>query len=534
MTPPASSSKAHPRAQGVALLMSLTVVLVGWLLSAPPGASPDDGYHLASIWCAEGFHPDRCLEDPGAANSSQVLVPFSTVDLVCFQQEGQRSAACSIDEQASDLQVFTAVKNSNIQRERPNLYYLAMHQLIGDDFSASMARMRGANVALAVILVALTAVAAAPPLRRGFLLTTVVVSVPLGLFLVSSLNTSAWGLVGLGTLWANGLTAISHPGRIHRVAGAALGAAGAAIAFGSRSEAVVHIGITMVALLAVWWTSEQRPSFPWRSRQPRVSGMRRILLIVTLLLTTLAALVSFAPRSAGLADVPTNLAAGYDRLAARGLGDPLLAIAFEVPSLWTGALGHIWGLGALDTPIPTLATLPLSGMFVALLALGLHRAARGRFVAAIIIGGALFAFPTLALLQAGVLVYEQLQPRQFMPLLYLLLGIALFRTRSEPELRLGAGMKILTSVLLGIAHSIALLVTMRRHISGLTEFRYVSFTSPIEWWWASGPSPNVVWAAASVTFFVAVTLIISMFPTEREDGGVDSDASGRGPTLSSG
>jgi len=42
-------------ARAVTLVVALLVVLTGWLLAAPPGASPDDGYHLGSIWCADGF-----------------------------------------------------------------------------------------------------------------------------------------------------------------------------------------------------------------------------------------------------------------------------------------------------------------------------------------------------------------------------------------------------------------------------------------------------------------------------------------------
>lgn len=519
-----TSSTTRPKARawvgGTVLAATLTTVLVGWSLSAPPGASPDDGYHLASIWCAEGFKEGRCLEDPGAPDLSRVLIPFSAPALVCFQQDGQRSAACAIDEQSSDLVVFSQVKESNIRRERPNLYYLAMHQLIGEDFAASMARMRGANIALAVLMVTLTALVAAAPLRRAFLLTTVLTSVPLGLFLVTSLNTSAWGLIGLTTLWANGLTVLDDERRRHRLAGAVLALVGVVLAFGSRSEAVVHIGIiaTVLLMLGVRFPRGASATTDGPARPSLLARSREVALAGVILVTALVGLVSFAPRSAGLDDVLENLIEGHERLSARGLGDPLLAIAFEVPSLWTGALGHIWGLGALDTPIPTLATLPLSGVFVALLALGFRGSARPRFLAALLVGGALFAFPTLALLQAGVLVYEQLQPRQFMALLYLLLGLALVRSRSESEFRLGPGMRRLTLVLISVAHAVALLVTMRRHITGLTEFRYVSFTSPIEWWWTSMPPPNLVWLVTSVAFTIGLALILRAFPEERRGG----------------
>lgn len=497
-----------------ALAASFVVVLGGWLLAAPPGASPDDAYHLASIWCAEGFKEDRCLEDPGAPDMSRVRIPFSTGQLLCFQHDGQKSAACAVEEQRSDFLRFTTVNSSNIRGERPTLYYRAMHQYIGESFSGTMARIRVSNLMTVALMFGLTAAIAVPNVRRAFLLASLIASVPLGLFLMTSLNTTAWGLAGLATLWANGLTAIGHPKRINRMFGALLFVAGAVLALGSRSEATVHVGVTLT-LLAVLWPSF-RPlaadavsrGFTQRLLQRRSAAIAAAVLAIA---TSLTALVVLAPRSARLGDVVSSVLRGYGRLEARGLDSPILSIAFEVPSLWTGALGHIWGLGALDTPIPMLATLPLAGSFVALLTLGLQNASRPRAGAALLAAGALFFFPLFALLQGGRLVYEELQPRQFMALLFVLLGIALIRTPGEARFFINAGMRLVIFLAVSVGHSVALLVTMRRHITGLTEFRYVSFSSEIEWWWASAPPPNVVWAIASLAFAIALALILRLF-----------------------
>lgn len=514
------------RAGGVGLALSFIVVLSGWLLAAPPGASPDDGYHLASIWCAEGFKEDRCLEDPGSPDSSRVRIPFSTSQLLCFQHDGEKSAACATEEHDSDLLMFTTVTRSNIRGERPNLYYRAMHRHIGESFAGTMARIRVSNLLTVAIMFSLTAAAAVADVRRAFLLAALIASVPLGLFLMTSLNTTAWGLAGLATMWANGLTAIGHPKRTNRIFGAVLFVAGAVLALGSRSEATVHVGVTLTILAVLWPTF--RPLTADRSPDgltQRLLRRRGTALAATAfaVATSLTALVVLAPRSARLGDVLSSLISGYGRLKARGLDSPILSIAFEVPSLWTGALGHIWGLGALDTPIPMLATLPLAGTFVALLTLGLQNAPLPRVGAALLAGGALFFFPLLALLQGGRLVYEELQPRQFMALLFVLLGIALIRTPDEPRFAISAGMRAVIFFAASLGHSIALLVTMRRHITGLTEFRYVSFTSDIEWWWASGPSPNIVWAVASVAFSVTLAGVLSLFsasesaaPTKRD------------------
>lgn len=503
--------------QSLGLLVASTVLLGGWLLAAPPGASPDDGYHLASIWCAEGYTAELCLEDPSAPEGSpRVLIPFSTNQLLCFQHDGRQSAACALEAQRTDTVVFSVVNSSNIGRQRPNAYYWFMHQLISDDFSASLTRMRTANLLLVVSMFSLTAALATATVRRAFLLSSLLASVPLGLFLVTSLNTAAWGLTGLVTLWANGMTAMGHEKSKHRRVAFLLMCISAALALGSRSEAVVHIGVTLTVLALIAPSLRAgRTDFPeGRSSQFLGGRWAQVLVLSLATATSLFALVQFAPRSARLASVGSNLQEGYRLLEARGLGNPIVAIAFEVPSLWTGAIGHIWGLGALDTPIPTLATLPIAGSVVALLTLGLHRSARPRFLAALTVAGALFFFPLFALLQAGVLVYEQLQPRQFMALLFLILGVSLVTLPQERPLVLSTGLRGFLLAGLSLAHSVALLVTMRRHISGLVEFRYVNLASEIEWWWPTGPAPNVIWLTASVAFAVGMAIVLQLFATE--------------------
>ena len=511
-----SASRAEIFAASV-LVGAAAVVMSGWLLAAPPGASPDDSYHLASIWCAEGFKDDVCVEDPGAPDLSRVFIPFSAAQLVCFQHDGAKSAACAIEEQQSQIPVLTPVVGSNIRRERPNLYYLAMHQLIGQNLMSSLNRMRAANILVVLAMFSLTALVADPRVRRAFLLSAAVTSVPLGLFLMGSLNTSAWGLAGLASLWANSWTALSHSRRSRRFTATTLAIVGLMLALGARTEAVAHAVFILVALLTLWWgTSSNALRYRRLGKDPD-SVRERNAVTVASVGVALAAIIALAPRSAGLDNLAKNLTSGYSRLAARDIGNPFLTLSFEIPSLWTGGLGglELWGLGALDTPIPSVATLSITGIYVVLLTLGLQGAARPRARVSLFLGGMLFLFPMFALLQAGALVYEGLQPRQFMPLLYVTLGVALLRVPEEADLTLGPGVRRLAVVLLSAAHSVALLVTMRRHTSGLAELRYVSFNSPLEWWWDSAPEPNLVWLVTSVAFVVVISRIVGMLRPDR-------------------
>jgi hypothetical protein len=492
--------------------------MTGWLLAAPPGASPDDGYHLPSVWCAEGFKDGICVEDPGASGRSRALVPQAVSAITCFQYDGSQSAACALQEMQSNAQRLIPTE-TNIRGERPTLYYRAMHRLIGDgsDVAAATARIRTANLITVALMVLLTAGVAQRRVRAAFLLSWLVAAVPLGLFLMTSLNTSAWGLAGLTTVWVNAITVLRHPERSNRIAGAALALVGLVLALGSRTEAVAHVAVITAAVAALWW-------WGLRSRtDPSTDQLRRnvpILGAVAGLVALGSILLLFASDNARLTRLASDLRRGYDRIDARDVGDPFLAIAFEVPSLWVGGLGHIWGLGALDTPIPVLATIPLIGIFVVLLTVGLQQGARARVVAVTLVGAALFAFPTFSLMRDGFLVYEGLQPRQFMAMLFLLLGVALLRLPAERPLVLGRGMRTTIVVGLGLAHSVALLVTIQRHTSGLLpgflgEFRHVSFQREIEWWWASLPHPNIIWAVASIAYLLALIVVVQLFRDEQ-------------------
>ena len=498
------------------LVVSMLVVLAGWLLAAPPGASPDDGYHLGSIWCADGFKDGVCVEDLGSPDGARALIPQSLLALTCFTYDGSQSAACQLRALDQQFQRFVPAA-TNINGERPTLYYRAMHRLIGDgqDVAGSAARIRTANALLTALMVGLTALVARGPLRAAFLLSWAIASVPLGLFLVTSVNTSSWGIAGLTTVWANAITIREHPDRRNRIGAALLVLVGLILGIGSRTEAVAHVAI-IAAILATLWLWERRGAVaPARAKIHHLFAPR-VLSAAAGSLALLGLLYFIAPSSAGLDGLVDNIREGYDRLDARDIGDPFLAIAFEVPTLWAGALGNVWGLGALDTPIPSLASFPLMGAFVGLLSIGLHHGARARVAAVTVAFIALLALPTFSLLQAGLLVYEQLQPRQFMALLFPLLGIALHRLRPEAPLTIGRAGQVATVIALGVGHSVALLVTIQRHTNGLLpgflgEPRHVQFGRDIEWWWAAAPHPDVVWGLASLAYVVLVTSTVRLF-----------------------
>jgi hypothetical protein len=501
-----SSARAKLLLRSTLALLGAVLTLGAWLYASPPGSSPDDGYHLGSIWCAGGYEADRCIEIPGSADPDAALVPAALGQLTCVAGDGRLSAACQNDLYAR-LDGQFAGTPANLSGVRATLYYRAANMLISDDLPAAIARIRVANAALVLVLVGLTAFLAAPDVRRAVLGAWLVASLPHGIFLVTSLNSTAWGLVGLGTMWANTLTALRPAETWRRVSAAVLAITGATMGLGSRTEAAAHLGVILIAIFALWTTDIRRTRFA------RPSGRRSVLLASVLALSSIAFLTFILQQSAVgyLLRSGFGLSNGWDRLVQRGISNPALTLAAESPQLWTGALGT-WSLGWLDTNMPSTVSVSATVAFSTLAAFGLIGASRGRSSAALIIFAAMVLLPVLSLLSVGLVVLESLQPRHYLPLLYVLLGLSLVRSPRQPDLVLSRGTRTALTTALTTGHAIALVINIRRYTTGLTEFLYIDMNRPVEWWWGGlAPSPEAIWALGSLGYGLLAYSVLASF-----------------------
>jgi hypothetical protein len=511
------SSLIEGRPRGIASavigFMAAAVVLAGWLLASPPGASPDDEYHLTSIWCSRGFVDGVCLENPGAQSwDRKTLVPFPVARIACFAYEPSISAACTKDILSTDPNQFTPGIGGNVDGERAQLYYWTMHVFVSDDLPAAMARIRITNALLTLAMLAGTLVFAPMPIRRSVALTWLIATLPLGLFLLTSLNTTAWGLIGLGTLWANLLSALTGTERWQRLGAAALAIVGATMALGSRTEALGHTVIILAAVAAIHvLSSRTRTDATLRgSRLQSLSAATRTAIVIASIAGITLALRGL-PSIDYLDGARAALQKGNAELVRRGFGEPTLALLLETPQLWTGAFGDRWGLGWIDTPMPPVTSVTAIAVFVMLLMLGLRGADRGRMAATAIVAGGLIALPVISLMYVGLVVGEQLQPRHYMVLLFVLAGIALLPSPGRAPLTLGAGQRATLVTLLGVAHAAALHTNMLRYVTGLTQARYLDLDTDVQWWWADMPSPMLVWVVASAAYVVLAMVVLGMF-----------------------
>ena len=500
------------RRRGTLVLLGVlgsVMTLVAWLYASPPGSSPDDGYHLGSIWCAAGYVDGRCVEAPGRADPDTAFMPAVLAQLTCVAGDGRVSAACQNDIYAR-LEAQLALTSANITGVRAALYYRTANVLVTDDISASIARIRIMNASLVILLVGLTALVAPPDVRRAVLAAWLVASVPLGLFITTSLNSGAWGFVGLGTIWANMLTALRPGEGMRRAAATVLAVVGAIMALGARTEAGAHLSVIGVAVLLLVLLESRGPT------TGRLTGrsLIRILVPTGLALVAIGLTLRFAALDYLLGSI-SGLTAGWDRLVARGISNPAVTLAIEAPQLWTGALGT-WSLGWLDTNMPSTVSVSATVGFVTLATLGLAGASRPRIAAVTVVLTGLLALPVISLMSVGLVVLESLQPRHYAPLLYVLLGLALVRSAGQPPLVIGRGVRNSIAAALTIGHSVALAVNIHRYTSGLTEFLYIDSSREVEWWWGgAAPSPEAVWAMGTAGYAVVAFIILGALTASR-------------------
>src|SRR6478752_5205823 len=76
--------------------VAAAVTLLCWALSSPPGSSPDETFHLNSIWCGQGLSEGQCQGEPG--DDLTRIVPHQVATPQCFTSNGAASAGCRADD----------------------------------------------------------------------------------------------------------------------------------------------------------------------------------------------------------------------------------------------------------------------------------------------------------------------------------------------------------------------------------------------------------------------------------------------------
>ena len=460
------------------------IALVAWSLASPIGSSPDDDFHLASIWCANSADTAACT--PGPVSSEKYVPQAVHLAAHCYNFRPGESAACQANEFTLNAKAKVLTSRGSFANNYPPVYYATMSLFVSSNILLSIVVMRIVNglifVAITTALFLLLPRRRRPTLIWAWLITTV----PLGLFLLASNNPSSWAIIGIGSLWLALLGYFETVGR-RRIGLAILVIISALIAAGARADSAIYAIVSIAVVVVLTF------------RRDRVYYLNAIL---PLALVAMAAAFYLASGQSSVAT--TGLTTGTKHL--RGFATLLLFNLEHIQSLWMGSFGG-WNLGWLDTPMPPIVTFGALGAAFALFFAGLARVSRRKLIALAFVGLVLWVLPLYVLQQGRSFVGESVQPRYILPLIILFGGIALLPA-GQWVLRLSKVQCGIVVVALVAAQSVALHENMRRYITG-TDVSGLNLNRNIEWWWPIVISPMAVWVGGSLAFAALVVVLVS-------------------------
>lgn len=458
------------------------VALIAWAIASPVGSSPDDDYHLASIWCAQGARVGLCEQVPGQPKKR--VVPSGVADTLCNRTFPEQDKRCAIGAKPPAPMVTT--HRGNFGGTYPPIYYTFMSVFASAHYAVSAIVIRVVNALLFVGITSLLYFLLTPTRRRTLVWMWAVAIVPLAAFLLASDNPSAWAVISGGTLLLALVGYFESQGWRSAALGG-LAAVSAVMGAGARADAAVYavISVGLALILA--------------GRKTRRFWLKTILpagiVVVAFLLYVASGQSGVASGGLTGSHTPSGLSTG-------GL---LWNNLLQVPSLWVGSLGT-WGLGWLDTPMPAVVFVGCIGAFGAATFTGLLSSSTRKLVTVGVVLAALIAIPSWVLFQSDATVGQEVQPRYLLPLLIVFGGAALLEVPPRPIVFSRLQVAVM-SLVISVANSVALHVNMRRYISGLSVSDW-DLNHYVRWWWHIPISPMLVWAIGSAAFAIAVVLAL--------------------------
>ena len=456
------------------------LALLSWAVSSPVGSSPDDGFHLASIWCAGSNEASKC--EPGSIeNSRQVPMGVSTAQN-CYAFFPEVSAACQIDLGGSEANALIETEALNSAGFYPPVYYRVMSTFAGSDITKSVLLIRFLNCLFYLGLFILTLLISSPKIRNVLMLSQVLVIVPFGLFIVSSINPSSWAFTIISFLWAILWKMLDSDG-LQRVLLSLILIGLIVLAAGTRSDCAIWVGISILAVVVMRWSKEL------------FSRYNVCVFAVALAISFLFFLIG-----------------GQHQMGISSLSDvrtiPTADLWFQnfsrMPYLITGAIGN-GPLGWMDTNMPSIVAVGVPSLLFAYLFQNVGGRTKGEQLSLLLVGITLILAPLYLLNEGNLLIPETFQPRYFLPLIPLITGLFLIRTSAVLK-TIGRTQKVLTVLVLAIAHGFAFHTNIRRYVTGVDVLGW-NLNESSEWWWSAWiPSPMTVWGVGTLSLATAVVL----------------------------
>jgi hypothetical protein len=468
----------------VVVMLAAAVAGLAWAISSPMGSTPDEDYHLASIWCPPPAEASGCQVQT-IAGWRYLTTPARFIKAPkCFAFHSERSAACIWATPAD--QTVQSIRFDN--GEYPGGFYHVLHILAHGDPYSAVYWIRAFNLGIAVALGALLALGANRPTRRILAYAVVSTYVPMGMFIVPAANPSSWALIGLTTtaFALHSYWIAETRGRV--IFNGVLAAVGVALAGSARADAALYTILAAVALTCLHYRSVRR--HPLRLILPGA------IPVVGLLIYGRTGQVQSALSGTGLGAAVDKSA--WSLLFSNLVNSPYLVLGNE------GLSSHGW----LDTPMPAIVYVPMLVVCGFLVMAGLGRLTWMKSLVAF--GGmfAVLAIPLYLLQVSHLDVGAGLQSRYLLPLLPVVSLVLLTGYRPGQAVRLSLPVAWVAWALVSLANSIALMVNIQRYTTGMDGPLFPGHE--VEWWSTNRVGPLPTWILGSLGFAIAAWMVVRL------------------------
>ena len=469
----------------VTLVASALLALLAWATASPPGSSPDEDYHMGSIWCPLPV-TEHCEMRQNDAGVYEVLLTRQiALAAGCFSFHANISGACVdgiVEAENGNPPYWT--NRFDRYGSYPRGFYRFMHSFtgVGDpevDVTGTVFTMRMVNAVLTVAVFGAALAVSTAANRRLLAYGGLIVAAPMIIYLLASINPTGWSITGVTAAWFGLHGYMTERERWRRNSLLAVAGVGALMGVSSRGDAGIFVAGVSAAVVLLHWD--------------RFWSERRTLIAPAL--TFLLGAAGFL--SAGQTGAVTGGMGGGGEASLSTLINNLIMMPALLMDAITGNLN--WG----DTPMQPLTRTAVTVLAGAMLLIGVRAMNRQKALSLFGLLAALVGIPLFMLQITGTVVGDQVQGRYVTPLLAVVMMTALWDPLRGGVERLSRTQAAFVFLGLVAGHSWALHTQMRRFITG-DEVRYLSLEHRIDWWHSPIP-PNLSWLLGSLAFAVLCT-----------------------------
>ncbi len=391
-------AQLRPWARRLLALIGFLGVFFGflaWAVSSPVGSSPDEDYHLGSIWCPSPVEKTGCVYNHDDPIGPSIQIPETVRGAAACTAFNATLTGDCVDE-LSDEKMVSGYRFDG-GHNYPYGYFQFQHLFVGHDVERSVLAMRIVNIVIGLGSIAAVLALSNTAMRRNAIVAASVAWVPMGVYYISSVNPSSWAISGL-FIYSLAILSASMSEGWRRWCLMALAAVGVTLSVTSRGDSAFYVLVVSIAALMIVPVE--------RKRLPEI-GFALAASIVGLIVML----------STGQAANMTS-SADWPATDDMGLIQIFAANALSIPEFVANLWGLKWGPGWLDTPI--LGWTSLGMLFVAggAFFIGAKDLYPRKVLASIVAAGGLLGIPVVSMTLRRVQpISNYYQPRYLLPLL---------------------------------------------------------------------------------------------------------------------